>query len=246
MRQLLRRPADQEAGVAAPPSRPAVLRFASWRGRGVPDHAAIGDGPNPARGDFSLHGTKHELTSFFVLPCCERLLMPFASSPLGPAATRLPSGGRRGRGARGCRQNGVARKWRRNALKSLNPRSKMVGARKPRTYEIWYKGARLTGAALEWRGTISSPQPLEKAQNAVMFRDTRRRPRRRCAKEGITRGGRVHSRRDLYPRATRCALASQSLWLRRTCAGARLRSRTTSSAITWASAARPRRCSSCA
>ena len=53
-------------------------------------------------------------------------------------------------------------------------------------------------------------------------------------------------KRRRYPRATRCALASQSLWLLRTCAGARRRSRTTSSAITWASAARPRRCSSCA
>jgi hypothetical protein len=63
---------------------------------------------------------------------------------------------------------------------------------------------------------------------------------------GSARG--VFPRREtaLYPRATRCALASQSLWLLRTCAGARRRSRTTSSAITWASAARPRRCSSCA
>ena len=40
--------------------------------------------------------------------------------------------------------NGVARKWRRNGLKRLNPRREMVWARKPRTYKIWYPGARLT------------------------------------------------------------------------------------------------------
>jgi len=36
------------------------------------------------------------------------------------------------------------RKWRRNGLKRLNPRPEMVWARKPRTYNIWYTGARLT------------------------------------------------------------------------------------------------------
>ena len=46
-------------------------------------------------------------------------------------------------------ENEVARKWRRNGLKRLNPRPEMVWARKPRTYNIWYTGARLTGAALE-------------------------------------------------------------------------------------------------
>jgi len=34
----------------------------------------------------------------------------------------------------------VARKWRRNGLKRLNPRPEMVWARKPRTHNIWYGG----------------------------------------------------------------------------------------------------------
>src|SRR5271170_6569750 len=41
-------------------------------------------------------------------------------------------------------QDGVARKWRRNGLKRLNPRPEMVWARGPRTYKIWYAGPRLT------------------------------------------------------------------------------------------------------
>jgi hypothetical protein len=36
----------------------------------------------------------------------------------------------------------VARKWRRNALKRLNPRPEMVWSRKPRTHKMWYTGAR--------------------------------------------------------------------------------------------------------
>ena len=40
--------------------------------------------------------------------------------------------------------DGVARKWRRNGLKRLNPRPEMVWARKPRTHKMWYTGARLT------------------------------------------------------------------------------------------------------
>jgi hypothetical protein len=42
------------------------------------------------------------------------------------------------------RQNGVARKWRRNGLKRLNPLPEMVWARKPGSHNIWYTGARLT------------------------------------------------------------------------------------------------------
>ena len=48
------------------------------------------------------------------------------------------------RSARPRRQNGFARKWRRNDLKRLNPGPEMVWARKPRTHNIWYTGARLT------------------------------------------------------------------------------------------------------
>src|SRR5271163_1395045 len=46
----------------------------------------------------------------------------------------------------GLAANGVAGKWRRNGLKRLNPRREMVWARKPRTYNIWYASAWLTGA----------------------------------------------------------------------------------------------------
>src|SRR5277367_6694589 len=38
-------------------------------------------------------------------------------------------------------QNGVARKWRRNRLKRLNPRPEMVWSQKPRTHKIWYTAA---------------------------------------------------------------------------------------------------------
>src|SRR5271154_1251710 len=38
----------------------------------------------------------------------------------------------------------VPRKWRRKGLKRLNPRLEMVWGRKPRTYKMWYTGARLT------------------------------------------------------------------------------------------------------
>jgi hypothetical protein len=43
----------------------------------------------------------------------------------------------------GCGQNEVARKWRRNALKRLNPRPEMVGPRRRRTHKMWYSGGRL-------------------------------------------------------------------------------------------------------
>jgi hypothetical protein len=39
---------------------------------------------------------------------------------------------------------GVARKWRRNDLKTLNQRPEMVWPRRRRTHKIWYRGARLT------------------------------------------------------------------------------------------------------
>ncbi len=45
-------------------------------------------------------------------------------------------------------RNEIARKWRRNGLKRLNPGPEMVWARKPRTYNIWYPGAR------QWRWFI--------------------------------------------------------------------------------------------
>ena len=39
---------------------------------------------------------------------------------------------------------GVARKWRRNDLKTLNQRPEMVWPRRRRTHKMWYRGARLT------------------------------------------------------------------------------------------------------
>src|SRR5271154_3385903 len=36
--------------------------------------------------------------------------------------------------------DGVARKWRRNDLKRLNPRPEMVWSRKPPSHYIWYSG----------------------------------------------------------------------------------------------------------
>src|SRR5271163_3260501 len=38
----------------------------------------------------------------------------------------------------------AARKWRRNGLKRLNPRPRMVWSPKPRSHNIWYMGAWLT------------------------------------------------------------------------------------------------------
>ncbi len=43
-----------------------------------------------------------------------------------------------------ARRPAPARKWRRNGLKRLNPRPRMVWSRKPRSHNIWYTGARLT------------------------------------------------------------------------------------------------------
>ena len=43
-----------------------------------------------------------------------------------------------------ARRPAPARKWRRNGLKRLNPRPRMVWSRKPLSHNIWYTGARLT------------------------------------------------------------------------------------------------------
>jgi hypothetical protein len=94
-------------------------------------------------------------------------------------------------------------------------------------------------------GKFSSLQTLEKTRNVeIISADEEGRVGDVRRGKSLVASGAPSAERDLYPRATRCALASQSLWLLRTCAGARRRSRTTSSAITWASAARPSRCRS--
>ena len=48
-------------------------------------------------------------------------------------------------------KNRVAGKWRRNGLKRLNPRRKMVWSRKPLTHKIWYTGAQLAMRDSGWR-----------------------------------------------------------------------------------------------
>ena len=76
-------------------------------------------------------------------------------------------------------ENGVARKWRRNGLKRLNQRPEMVWPRKPRTYKMWYTGARPTisdtalaashkkvGQLGSYEGKFSASQALEIPRNA--------------------------------------------------------------------------------
>src|SRR5258708_26374253 len=71
--------------------------------------------------------------------------------------------------------NGVARKWRRNDLKRLNPRPEMVWSWKPRTHKIWYTGAadrcrtirRCHGGAPGEARKFSWLQALEKSRNGV-------------------------------------------------------------------------------
>src|ERR1700690_4043951 len=77
--------------------------------------------------------------------------------------------GRRDRGARARRKNGVASKWRRNGLKRLNPRPEMVVSRKPRDHKIWYTGARLT--VRDSGKNDKSPELQKKAPNALKSPD---------------------------------------------------------------------------
>jgi hypothetical protein len=69
----------------------------------------------------------------------------------------------------------LARKWRRNALKRLNPRPEMVWAGTPRTYSIWCTGASLIGGAWELRGeTFPCCKPLKSPEMGLESRDARR------------------------------------------------------------------------
>ena len=77
-----------------------------------------------------------------------------AAAPHGTASTKAEGKAGRGRksqaavaggrGARGCRLNGVGWKWRGNTLKRLNPGAEMVVSREPRSHKVWYTDARLT------------------------------------------------------------------------------------------------------
>src|SRR5277367_3979018 len=90
------------------------------------------------------------------------------------------------------RQDGVARKWRRNGLKRLNPRPGMVWARKPRSHNIWYRGARLTvrcGREPQERCRIrrAGPEgnfPPRKALKSLETEKESRKPRRRDEQTG--------------------------------------------------------------
>ena len=90
------------------------------------------------------------------------------------------------------RQNGVARKWRRNGLKRLNPLPEMVWARKPGSHNIWYTGARLTmrsGREPQERCRIrrAGPEgnfPPCKALKSLETEKESRKPRRRDEQTG--------------------------------------------------------------
>jgi hypothetical protein len=83
-------------------------------------------------------------------------------------------------------KNGIARKWRRNGLKRLNPRPEMVWARKPRTHKMWYTGAADSGATpadeavrmtkLQFRkGNFPPRNPLKSLKTEKESRKRRRR-----------------------------------------------------------------------
>ena len=90
------------------------------------------------------------------------------------------------------RQDGVARKWRRNGLKRLNLRPEMVWARKPGSHNIWYTGARLTvrsGREPQERCRIrrAGPEgnfPPRKALKSLETEKESRKPRRRDEQTG--------------------------------------------------------------
>jgi hypothetical protein len=75
-------------------------------------------------------------------PAC-KALKTHETRKLSPSRLRnkvLPAPPSRWRSSPGSRQNGAARKWRRNGLKRLNPRPEMVWSRTPRSHNIWYTG----------------------------------------------------------------------------------------------------------
>ena len=141
----------------APPYRNCgSISSKALTGRRPEQHAArlrlrfIGETP---RGDFSV-----DFLSEKDNPCYGAFsVLKYGQTPFWYLEDKnLENGDRRAdRGWRGRRQNGVARKWRRNALKRLNPRPEMVWARKPRSHNIWYASARLTVRSGEWSRTAA-------------------------------------------------------------------------------------------
>jgi hypothetical protein len=89
-----------------------------------------------------------------------------------PAPARQP---RSWRIRRGGADANLARKLRRNALKRLNPDSKIVWSRMPRTYNIWYTGARLIGAA---RGFTMRNFPPRNHMKSLKTAKESQKPRR--------------------------------------------------------------------
>jgi hypothetical protein len=108
-----------------------------------------------------------------------------------PASSAYDAGSRRE-----AKGKTVARKWRRNALKRLNPRPEMVWVGTPRTYNIWCTGPSLIGGAWELRReTFPCCNPLKSPEMGLESRDARRLapgrryPRRRLANAAVEAGG---------------------------------------------------------
>jgi len=114
----------------------------------------------------------------------------------------------------------VARKWRRNALKRLNPRPEMVWAGTPRTYNIWCTGASLTWGAWELRGeTFPCCNPLKSPEMGLESRDARRgrgpgTPRRGLANAAVDAGRGARTKFVSQPFEKRKIRDQKPLWLR--------------------------------
>ena len=138
--------------------------------------------PNPARG--KVEG-KFSASQTLEIPrnaegiSGAALLEAAAPDPAESGPRREPRRSVAGFAPREVDENGVARKWRRNGLKRLNQRPEMVWPRKPRTYKMWYTGARPTisdtalaashkkvGQLGSYEGKFSASQALEIPRNA--------------------------------------------------------------------------------
>src|ERR1700719_1035819 len=62
---------------------------------------------------------------------------------------------------------GLAREWRRNGLKRLNPRPKMVWSGRPPSHYIWYSGARPTARSDGQKRLVPKP-PVSSSTDAAL------------------------------------------------------------------------------
>jgi hypothetical protein len=100
---------------------------------------------------------RYETARSAEVPADEHAVASSRAAPRRRTGTRCPPS----RSTMWCRPGGrkkVARKWRRNGLKRLNPGPELVWARQPRTYKIWYIGAALTNRENEPAATLSAPR----------------------------------------------------------------------------------------